>query len=441
VLLWTIILSALKSLLANKMRSFLAMLGIIIGVGAVIAMLAMGAGFQNFLTARFTSMGTNLLFIRPAQKSTGGGARIGTYQTLTVEDALAIVKLPGVEMVSPVSQGNVQAKYMNANKSITVIGVSAPYFAMRNFEVDKGRAFNESEAENMDRVTVIGPNVAKDLFGTDDPIGQIIKMKGMNFTIVGVIKSKGDTGFNSPDDQALVPWTTAMKIMFGQDYLREIDVSVAEGYDQGHVSGQPPSTGMGRGPGGPGGPGGRGATGTVHTYAPPSDSITALLRKNHRLTELSTPDDFSIQNQAEMLATMQESIFTFRMLLGGIAAISLLVGGIGIMNIMLVTVTERTREIGTRKAIGAKNSDILTQFLVEAVVMSGLGGTLGAASGAGLALLLPHLPRLEEFPSPVIEIWTIALSISVAGGIGVFFGLYPAFRASLLDPIEALRYE
>jgi ABC-type antimicrobial peptide transport system permease subunit len=198
---------------------------------------------------------------------------------------------------------------------------------------------------------------------------------------------------------------------------------------------------MGRGPGGPGGPGGRGATGTVHTYAPPSDSITALLRKNHRLTELSTPDDFSIQNQAEMLATMQESIFTFRMLLGGIAAISLLVGGIGIMNIMLVTVTERTREIGTRKAIGAKNSDILTQFLVEAVVMSGLGGTLGAASGAGLALLLPHLPRLEEFPSPVIEIWTIALSISVAGGIGVFFGLYPAFRASLLDPIEALRYE
>jgi putative ABC transport system permease protein len=440
MLFWTIIISALKSLLANKMRSFLAMLGIIIGVGAVIAMLAMGAGFQQYLTARFTSMGTNLLFVRPAQKTTGGGgARTGNYETLVVEDALAVVKLPGVDMVSPVSSGSVQAKYLNQNMRLTVQGVSMPFFAMRNFEVEKGRPFNEAEAESMARVAVIGPNVATNLFGADDPVGQIIKMSNMNFTVVGVLKSKGDTGFNSPDDQVLVPWTTAMKTMFGQDYLRELDVSVVDGVDMNAVSGQPPTTGMG-GPGG-GGPMGRGRSGTVHVTPPPPDSITALLRKHHRLTDLSMPDDFTIQNQAEMLATMTDSILTFRLLLGGIAAISLLVGGIGIMNIMLVTVTERTREIGTRKAIGAKNRDILMQFLIEAVVMSGLGGSLGALSGAGLAILLPHLPRLESFPPPVVQVWVIALSISVAGGIGVFFGLYPAFRASLLDPIEALRYE
>jgi putative ABC transport system permease protein len=440
MLLWTIVLSALKSLWANKMRSFLAMLGIIIGVGAVIAMLAMGAGFQQFLTARFTSMGTNLLFIRPAQKSTGvGGARVGQYQTLTVEDALAVVRLPGVDMVSPVSSGSVQAKYLDQNMRVTVQGVSMPYFAMRNFEVDKGRAFNEVEAESMARVAVIGPNVATNLFGSEDPVGQIIKFNNMNFTVLGVLKSKGDTGYNSPDDQALVPWTTAMKIMFGQDYLRELDISVVEGADQSAITGQPANTsGFGRGPG----PQMRGGgTGTIHLQPPPPDSITSILRKRHRLTDLSTPDDFTIQNQSEMLATAQESIFTFRLLLGGIAAISLLVGGIGIMNIMLVTVTERTREIGTRKAIGAKNRDILTQFLVEAVVMSGLGGAIGAGSGVGLASLLPHIPRLESFPPPVVQLWTIGLSIGVAGGIGVFFGLYPAYRASLLDPIEALRYE
>jgi putative ABC transport system permease protein len=439
MLLWTIILSALKSLWANKMRSFLAMLGIIIGVGAVIAMLAMGAGFQQFLTARFTSMGTNLLFVRPAQKTTGGGgARTGNYETLVAEDALAIVKLPGVDMVSPVASGSVQAKYLNQNMRITVQGVAMTYFAMRNFEVDRGRAFNEAEAESMARVAVIGPNVASNLFGTDDPVGRVVKFANLNFTVLGVLKSKGDTGFNSPDDQALVPWTTAMKLMFGQDYLREVDISVVDGADQAAISGQPPSTGFG----GPGrGPPGRGRTGTVHLTPPPSDSITALLRKRHRLADYSVADDFTIQNQAEMLATMTDSILTFRLLLGGIAAISLLVGGIGIMNIMLVTVTERTREIGTRKAIGAKNRDILTQFLVEAVVMSGLGGSLGTLSGVGLAVLLPHVPRLESFPPPVVQLWTIALSIGVAGGIGVFFGLYPAYRASLLDPIEALRYE
>jgi putative ABC transport system permease protein len=210
------------------------------------------------------------------------------------------------------------------------------------------------------------------------------------------------------------------------------------------VSGQPPANPTAGPPrGGPGGPGGFGGSGggTVHTVPPPSDSLTGLLRERHRLTNLTMPDDFTIQNRADILARVTASIMVFRFLLGGIAAISLLVGGIGIMNIMLVTVTERTREIGTRKAIGAKNRDVLLQFLVESVVMSGLGGALGALSGVGLATVLPLLPGLSAFPKPVVEIWVIIMSIGVAGSVGIFFGLYPAYRASLLDPIEALRYE
>jgi putative ABC transport system permease protein len=233
-----------------------------------------------------------------------------------------------------------------------------------------------------------------------------------------------------------------MKILQGVTYLREIDVLVAEGGDISAVSGQPPTTGFGGG-GGRGGPGGGGNNGggTLHVVPPPTDSLTGLLRQRHRLTDLTMPDDFTIQNRADILARVTASIMVFRFLLGGIAAISLLVGGIGIMNIMLVTVTERTKEIGTRKAIGAKNSDVLLQFLVESVVMSGLGGALGALGGVGLAWLLPHIPGLASFPKPVVELWVIVMSIGVAGGVGVFFGLYPAYRASLLDPIEALRYE
>jgi putative ABC transport system permease protein len=442
MLFFTVIVSALKSLLANKMRSFLAMLGIIIGVGAVIAMLAMGAGAQQQITQRFTSMGTNLLFIRPAQKATGGGgARTGSFETLVLEDALAIARLPGVDAVSPVVNGQVQAKYMNQNMRSQINGVSMPYFGMRNFEIDKGRMFTEGESENMARVVVIGPNVATNLFGTMMPVGETIKLNNLSFTVVGVLKSKGDTGFNSPDDQCLVPYSTAMKIMFGQDYLREIDVAVADGADQSAVSGQPAQTGFGGGGGGGGGPGGRGGrNGTVHTTPPPPESITSALRKRHRLNDLSTPDDFTIQNQAELLQNLSESLMTFRILLGGIAAISLLVGGIGIMNIMLVTVTERTREIGTRKAIGAKNSDILLQFLIEAMVMAGLGGALGAGLGIGLAKGITLIPIFSSFLT-VVEPVVVVTSITVAALVGLASGLYPAFRASMLDPIDALRYE
>jgi putative ABC transport system permease protein len=431
MLLWTVILSALKSLWANKMRSFLAMLGIIIGVGAVIAMLAIGAGAQKQITARFESMGTNLLFIRPAQKGTGG-VITGIAQNLTVEDALAIAKVPGVSCVSPVVTVSVQAKYLNNNSRTQLNGIAMTYFAVRNFEIGKGRAITEGEAESMSRVTVIGPNVANNLFGTEDPLGKVIKYNNISFTIVGVLKSKGDQGWNNPDDQAMIPYTTAMKILSGVDYLREIDVCVADGFDQSAISGQPPATGFG--------PPGRGGTGTIHFVPPPPDSITTLLRKRHRLTDFSMPDDFQIQNQAELLANLSASIMTFRFLLGGIAAISLLVGGIGIMNIMLVTVTERTREIGTRKAIGAKNRDIMLQFLVEAMVMAGIGGAVGTLAGIGLARGLTMIPAFSSFVT-IVEPAVVVLSIVVASAIGLASGLYPAFRASLLDPIEALRYE
>jgi len=332
---------------------------------------------------------------------------------------------------------------MDRNTGTQILGVSITYFDIQKFELDRGRLFSENEAEGVAKVAVVGSNVATKLFDTASGVGEVIKVKGINFTVVGVLKSKGDqAGFNV-DDQVFIPYTTGMKDLQGVDYLREIDVMVADGADIDAVSGQPPATTFGPGGGGPGrgGPGGfGGGGGTLHKVPPPSDSLTALLRKRHKLADLSVADDFSVQNRADILARASATITQFRLLLGGIAAISLLVGGIGIMNIMLVTVTERTKEIGTRKAIGAKNSDVLLQFLVESIVMSGLGGALGTVCGVGMSKLVTIIPLFANSP-PIIQVWVIFLSIGVAGGVGVFFGLYPAYRASMLDPIEALRYE
>jgi putative ABC transport system permease protein len=427
MLFWTIFKSSINSLLANKMRSLLAMLGIIIGVGAVIAMLAMGAGAQAQVIASIQAMGTNLLVVRPAQRGTGG-VMSGTQQNLTLDDAVALRSLPGVEAVSPVVSGNVQVKYLSKNFPVPITGGSVTYFQIRNFIVERGRQFTEGEAEGLARVAVIGPVTAVNLFGNDSPIGEQVKVKGINFTVIGITKSKGDQGWNNPDDQLIIPYTTAMKILFGQDYLKEIDLVCSDGVDLNAVSGEPATVDPWH------------RDGFVHETAPPLDSIAGLLRKRHHLLDLSVADDFRVQNQAEVIATLSQNIGTFRILLGSIASISLLVGGIGIMNIMLVTVTERTREIGTRKAIGAKSKDILMQFLVEAVIMSAVGGSMGAAAGIGLAKIIPEIPLFSTFTT-IVEPLVVVLAISTAAFVGIFFGLYPAYRASRLDPIEALRYE
>ncbi|MFH0794587.1 MAG: ABC transporter permease [bacterium] len=402
MLLWIILKVALKSLYANRLRTFLAMLGVIIGVGAVISMLALGAGARKQVMSQISALGTNLIVIRPGQRGSGGVIS-GTQQNLTLDDTQAILKeVPDVIAIAPVVQGSVQAKYYNKNSRLAVIGTSPTYFNIRNYEIEKGPGFTEAAAESMMRVAVLGPVTVENLFGKEDPIGATIKLNGINFKVVGVTKSKGDQGWFNPDDQAVVPYTTAMKLLFGLDYLREIDLQAASGKDLNAVQ----------------------------------KSVTEILRRRHRL-EPGAEDDFFIRNQAEFLATASNVSRIFTLLLGGIASISLLVGGIGIMNIMLVTVTERTREIGIRKAIGAKNRDILLQFLIEAILLSALGGIIGVGVGIGIALLIA---KATQFGT-VIQLSSVLLSLGFAAAVGIFFGWYPARRAAMLDPIESLRYE
>ena len=399
MLISTTVKVGIRSLWANKMRSFLAMLGIIIGVGAVIAMLAMGAGAKKTVMARISAMGTNLLVVRPGQVGMRGVAS-GTSQKLTLEDAEAILaETKGVQRVAPVVMGNVQAKYMNHNSRVSVVGASVTYLPLRDFTVEKGRVFTEAQVEQTARVAILGPVTVDNLFGLNDPIDEIVKINGINFTVVGVLKAKG---FDF-DDQIVVPYTTAMKQLFGLDYLREIDIQAEEGQNLTEVQ----------------------------------DAMTVVLRKRHKLLS-STPDDFNVRNQADMIQAASDVIRTFTILLGGIASISLLVGGIGIMNIMLVSVTERTREIGIRKAIGAKERTILLQFLLEAVITTGLGGLLGVIAGAGAAKAIAA--SSTTFTTEV-EPFSIILALSFSAFVGIFFGFYPAWRAARLDPVEALRYE
>lgn len=402
MLIWMIVKSAMASLIANKLRSILAMLGIIIGVGAVIAMLAIGSGAQASILQRISDMGTNLLIVRPGQRGSGG-VMSGTQQNLTIQDALAILNtVPGVQQVTPVVGGSAQLKYYNKNSRVNVTGGAVTYFTIRNFTVEKGRPFTDTETYASARVAVIGPTTAQNLMGDEDPIGKTIKLNGINFKVIGVLTAKGDQGWSNPDDQAIIPYTVAMKQVFGLTRLREIDIQATSEdiLDQ------------------------------VQT------DTTILLRKRHRLAD-DTTNDFTISNQAEILSQASQVTQTFKLLLGSIAGISLLVGGIGIMNIMLVTVTERTREIGVRKAIGAKDRDILRQFLLEAILMSGVGGVIGLAMGIGIATAIGSFTSF----APVVTTSSIIYSLSFACSVGVFFGYYPARRAAALDPIEALRYE
>jgi putative ABC transport system permease protein len=401
---WTVVSIALRSLAANKLRSALAMLGIIIGVWSVISALALAAGAQKMVHDQLTSLGTNVVMVSPGQRGTNGVIS-GSQQNLRVADALAMLALPEGARVAPIVRGSVQAKRGDKNTRPSLLGTSATYFAIREFKVQSGRILTDGDCDASARVAVIGPTTAKNLFGDDfsQAVGQTIEVKGVHYRVVGILQAKGDQGWFNPDDQVIIPYTTAMAQVLGVDYLNEVDLSAK---DEAQLNGL-------------------------------QTKVTALLRKRHRLAT-DADNDFNVRNMAEILSTTSTITTVMTMLLGGIAGISLLVGGIGVMNVMLVTVAERTREIGVRKAIGAKQRDILRQFLIESVVMSGTGGFIGVVLGVitaqGVSAMQSHIALITR-PSSAL------LALGFSAGVGIFFGYYPARRAAKLDPIEALRYE
>jgi putative ABC transport system permease protein len=401
---WIIVQIALRSLIANKLRSALAMLGIIIGVWSVIAALALAAGAQKMVNDQMSSLGTNVIMVTPGQRGTSGVIS-GTQENLKIGDAQAMLNIPEAARVAPIVRGNVQAKRGNKNTRPSLLGTTPTYFAIREFKVQRGRILTDADCDSSARIAVIGPTTAKNLFGDDflNCIGQSIEVNGVHYAVVGILKAKGDQGWFNPDDQIIIPYTTAMAQVLGVDHLGEVDLSAR---DLSQLS-------------------------TVQTR------VTLLLRKRHRLAD-DADNDFNVRNQADVLSSASTINTILTLLLGGIAGISLLVGGIGVMNVMLVTVAERTREIGVRKAIGAKRRDILRQFLIESVVMSGTGGLIGVTMGvltAKIASAVQSNITLLAKPSAAI----VALGFSAA--VGIFFGYYPALRAARLDPIEALRYE
>ncbi|MGE5178808.1 MAG: ABC transporter permease [Bacteroidota bacterium] len=398
---------ALEALRINKLRSFLTMLGIVIGVGAVIAMIALGRGAQESVKQRISALGTTLLTVFPGQVRGGGGgvASATDRAPLTIDDANAIEdRARSVLAVEPEMSRQLQVQYENQNTNTSVVGATANYLEVRKFTLDTGRMYTESEDAARRRVAVLGSQVVQDL-GVVDPallVGEQIRIGGTQFEIIGVLASKGSSGFQNPDDQVLIPIQTARYRLIGSDRLRSISVLSTSEDD------------------------------IPVTMA----EISKILRREHRLPP-GRDDDFQIRNQADFLATLGETTQVFTYLLAGIAAVSLLVGGIGIMNIMLVSVTERTREIGVRKALGATQANILTQFLIEAVVLCLLGGIIGILFGAGSAVIL----RKAFGWTTSVGISSVAVAFFFAAVVGVGFGVWPARRAAALDPIESLRYE
>ena len=407
-MLFRILRVSLRALSRNKMRTFLTMLGIIIGVGAVIAMVSIGAGAKAAVEDRFAAMGTNLLFVSGASKRVQGvHSGFGGFQTLTVEDAQAILeRCPSVEAISPSVSTRAQTIYLNKNWQTSIQGTGERYPDVRKWEIELGTYFDESQVRGAAKVCVLGADVKKNLFEDADPIGQTIRIKKVPFQIIGVLRSKGQSGgFGSRDDMICVPYTTCMKRLQKAEFLSSIDVS---------------------------------AISSTQT-ALAKQEITELLRDRHRIMP-GSDDDFQVQDMSEIAEGAADATNILTLLLGSIASISLLVGGIGIMNIMLVSVTERIREIGIRMSIGARERDILLQFLAEAIVLSLVGGLLGIALGVGVSKLLKYISLFATIKTVVSPSWVI-MAFLISGSIGVFFGFYPARKASKLDPIEALRYE
>jgi len=401
---------ALRGLRVNKLRSALTMLGIIIGVGAVIAMVAVGSGAANRISEQIASIGSNLLIVLPGS-ATSGGMRMGhgSVLTLTEDDARAIaIEVPGVVTAGGNMRGTAQVVFGNQNWSTIVQGTTADFLELRDWEMAEGKFFSPEDLDGATKVVVLGQTVRENLFGDGDPIGQIVRIKKVPFTVIGVLSRKGQSSWGQDqDDMVIIPLSTAKKRVLG--------VSQANARAVGVISVKVASADL---------------------LQDVQQQVTELLRQRHRLQPYQE-NDFDVRNLAETFAAQEESARTMTLLLGAIASVSLLVGGIGIMNIMLVSVTERTREIGLRMAVGARSRDILTQFLIEAVTLSLIGGILGILLGIGGSYLVATLARWSTLITPA----SVGMAFGSAALIGIFFGYYPAHKAAFLDPIEALRYE
>jgi putative ABC transport system permease protein len=396
---------ALRALARNKLRAFLTMLGIIIGVGAVIAMVAIGEGAKSTIRAQIASLGTNVLIVLPGSNSQGG-VRLGTgnVNTLLDSDARAIVReLRSVSFASPVLRRPEQVVAGNLNWGTLAQGVAPEFQQIRDWQVAEGRFLHEGDMESAAKVAVIGETVARQLFGNDNPIDMVIRIRNIPFRVVGLLAPKGQTGQGTDqDDTLMIPYTTMQKRLMRITWLQSIVVKAV----------------------------------SAERVPEAQEQITLLLRQRHRIGQ-DREDDFNIRNLSDIAEAAQTTARVMAVLLGSVASISLLVGGIGIMNIMLVSVTERTREIGIRMAVGARGRDIMLQFLVEAVVMAATGGLIGIFLGIGSSEVLKEWAQWPTLISPTI----VAIAFLFSGAVGVFFGFYPAKKAANLDPIEALRYE
>ena len=404
----TTIRISFKALKRNKMRSALTMLGIIIGVGAVIAMIAVGAGAREKIASQISSMGSNLIMVLPGA-TTAGGVRMGsgTQPTLTLNDAEAIQKeCPAVSEVAPILNGVAQVVHGSQNWATGVIGTTPGMLTVREWPLDSGRSFTQQDVRNATKVCLIGKTVVDNLFGDDDPIGKVVRIKKVPFTVIGVLSVKGQSPQGQDQDDAIhVPVTTAQKKLFGTAFPGMVRTIMVKAKSTGDL-------------------------------ASAEKQIIELLRQRHHIGQ-KQENDFTVRNLTQAMQTAEQSANVMGLLLGSIASVSLLVGGIGIMNIMLVSVTERTREIGIRMAIGAKTWDIRLQFIIEAMTLSLIGGIAGIIAGISSSKLISMFAGWTTIVSP----FSILLAFGFSGLVGIFFGFYPAYKASLLDPIEALRYE
>ena len=399
---------ALRALRTNKMRSFLTMLGIIIGIGAVIAMVAIGSGASKIISEQIASIGSNILLVIPGSV-TSGGLRMGSGSTptLTFDDAKAMkTECPAVAYAAPTVRGAAQVVYGNMNWSTAVLGITPEYLAVREWPVTEGRNLTQSDVEGATKNCLIGQTVAENLFSSEDPVGKIIRIKKIPFVVVGILDRKGQSPQGTDQDDIIyVPLKTAQRKLFGSQFPNSVGSVLVQ-------------------------------TASEQDLERAEEQVTALLNQRHRVGP-GHDADFTVRNLTEILGVAEQSSKAMSLLLGAVASISLIVGGIGIMNIMLVSVTERTREIGIRMAIGAKERDIMLQFLTEAVLLTLIGGVFGMVVGVVGAKVVSSL---FDWPT-LISFQAIAMAIGFSGAVGIFFGFYPARKAASLNPIEALRYE